>query len=114
MSGSTLGNAGADPPEPRNLRTLRRLVTLLTATMILGVITIVGLLVIRLAAFSPNPPPTLPAAVVLPVGETARAVTFGIGWIAVVTADAAGTERIRILDAGTGAERASLAIPPAS
>lgn len=37
-----------DGPLPPNLRFLRRLVTVLTAVMILGVITIVALLVIRL------------------------------------------------------------------
>ncbi len=37
-----------DSPLPPNLRFLRMLVTVLTAVMILGVITIVGLLVIRL------------------------------------------------------------------
>ncbi|UWQ96627.1 hypothetical protein K3728_05185 [Rhodobacteraceae bacterium M385] len=38
-----------DGPLPPNLRFLRMLVTVLTAVMILGVITIVALLVIRLA-----------------------------------------------------------------
>ncbi|MEO1365431.1 MAG: DUF6476 family protein, partial [Pseudomonadota bacterium] len=32
------------PPEPANLRFLRRLVTVLTAIMICGVVTVVGLL----------------------------------------------------------------------
>lgn len=84
--------------------------TLLTATLILGVIVIVGLLVIRLAALSPTTGPALPAGLALPAGESARAVTFGTGWVAVVTVDAAGAERIRVLDAATGAERASVAI----
>jgi len=38
----------ADQPEPANLRFLRRLVTTLTATMILGLIAIFTVLVIRL------------------------------------------------------------------
>lgn len=117
MAGLTSGEPGAEtgpePPEPRGLRALRRLVTLLTATLILGVITVVGLLVIRLWALSPTPAPALPAEIALPAGETARAVTFGTGWVAVVTADEGGAERIRVLDAGTGAERAVLAIPAA-
>ncbi len=41
-------NPEGDGPLPANLRYLRILVTVLTAVMILGVITIVGLLVIRL------------------------------------------------------------------
>lgn len=38
----------ADPAEPANLRFLRRLVTTLTATMILGLVAIFTVLVIRL------------------------------------------------------------------
>jgi hypothetical protein len=89
--------------EPRHLRQLRWLVNALTATLIAGVIAIVVLLVIRL----PSRPqiPALPPEVRLPKGETARAVTLGSGWVAVVTADPAGQERIRVLDAATGAPR---------
>lgn len=36
-------------PEPANLRFLRRLVTVLTAVMILGIAAVVGLLVLRLS-----------------------------------------------------------------
>ena len=43
----------ANPPEPANLRFLRRLVTTLTATMILGLIAIFAVLVIRLQTTSP-------------------------------------------------------------
>ena len=68
--------------EARNLRFLRRLVTALTATMILGVLAIVVLLVIRLQA--PGGP-YLPPSIVLPEGVTATAYTQGTGWIAVVT-----------------------------
>lgn len=114
MPGSTSGDRsatpGEPPPEPRGLRNLRRLVTLLTATLIIGVIIVVGLLVIRLAALSPDAVPALPAGVALPAGESARAVTFGTGWVAVVTADAGGAERIRVFDAGSGAERAAVVI----
>ncbi|MDT2076231.1 MAG: DUF6476 family protein [Planktomarina sp.] len=42
----------ASPPEPANLRFLRRLVTTLTATMILGLIAIFAVLVIRLQTTS--------------------------------------------------------------
>lgn len=91
---------------------MRRLVLALTVTLIVGVITIVALLVIRLAAFAPAAPPDLPAAIALPADEGARAVTFGRGWIAVVTEDAAGVERIRLFDAATGASRAEVVIDP--
>ena len=99
---------GDDVPEPRRLRQLRRLVTALTATLILGVITIVALLVIRLAPLTRAP--DLPEAIRLPPGESARAVTLGSDWIAVVTEDGDGQERIRVLDRTTGADRASLLI----
>jgi hypothetical protein len=108
MAGGTPGAEEADYPEPRRLRQLRRLVTALTATLIVGVITIVALLVIRLAPLSRSP--LLPDAIALPAGETASAVTLGTGWVAVVTADGAGRERIRVFDALSGAERASVAI----
>ena len=86
------------------------LVTALTATLILGVIAIVALLVIRLA---PGPAlPALPAEVRLPAGESARAVTLGDGWLAVVTVDAEGRERIRVLDRATGRQRGLTDIHP--
>jgi len=66
-------------------------VTVLTATMILGVLAIVVLLVIRLQAPAP---PALPASITLPDGATATAFTQGDGWFAVVTAD----DRILIFD----------------
>lgn len=86
------------------------MVTALTATLIGGVITIVLLLVMRLAQL-PGPI-ELPAEIALPPGEEARAVTLGSTWIAVVTVDAAGAERIRVLDRASGAERAAVAIAP--
>jgi hypothetical protein len=100
-----------DFPEPRRLRQLRRLVTVLTVTLIIGVITTVALLVIRLASVSPSV--TLPDEVRIPPGESARAVTMGSTWIAVVTVDGTGRERIHVLDRATGAERAVTEIAPA-
>ena len=78
-------------PEPPQLRFLRWLVTILTATMILGVLAIVALLVIRLQTPSPL---ALPDSIALPDGATATAFTQGDGWFAVVTAD----NRILIYD----------------
>lgn len=74
--------------EARHLRFLKWLVTVLTATMILGVLAIVALLVIRLQAPVPQAgpvPPALPATISLPQGARATAVTAGAGWFAVVT-----------------------------
>jgi hypothetical protein len=99
-----------DVPEPPRLRRLRRLVTLLTATLIAGVITIVGLLVIRLTAV--RHVSDLPGEIHLPAGESARAVTLGSDWLAVVTVDGEGRERIRVLDRATGAARGTTEIAP--
>ena len=87
-------------PDAAALRRLRALVTTLTAVMILGIITIVALLVIRLpemgrtggGALASAP---LPEALVLPDGARATAFTRGPGWFAVVTDD----DRILIYDA---------------
>jgi hypothetical protein len=59
----------------------------------------VYLLVTRLPSASQGP--VLPDAVVLPDGAQAEAVTFGKGWIAVVT----DQQEILMLDATTGAIR---------
>ncbi|WP_072776569.1 DUF6476 family protein [Marivita hallyeonensis] len=77
-------NAPEDPaPEPANLRFLRRLVTVLTAVMIGGVILITALIVIRTQQ-SATP---LPDTITLPDGTTATAFTQARNWYAVVTED---------------------------
>ncbi len=83
------------PEGARTLRFLKTLVTVLTVTMIAGVLTITALLVIRL-----NTPTqlTVPASIDLPDGATATAFTRGVGWYAVVTAD----DRILIYDTDDG------------
>ena len=83
-------------PEPANLRFLRRLVTVLTAVMIGGLVIVIALLVTRLTADGPLP---LPDSIALPAGTQATAFTRGSDWNAVVTAD----DQILILDAKTGA-----------
>lgn len=89
-------------PEPENLRFLRILVTVLTATMILGITTIVVLLFIRFSQETPaQTAPILPQNVTLPEGESATAVTFGPGWYAVVT----DKNDILIFDQTTGTLR---------
>lgn len=55
--------------------------------MIGGVITVVGLLVTRMPQAFSAPAPSLPDGFTLPAGVEAEAVTFGTGWIAVVTTD---------------------------
>jgi hypothetical protein len=111
MSGGTPGaDQDDDTPEPPRLRQLRWMVNALTLALTAGVLVIAVTLVIRLSA-GPSMP-ALPRAVTVPAGETARAVTIGEGWIAVVTADGAGVERIRVLDAASGAPRGTIEITP--
>jgi hypothetical protein len=110
VSGRVTGAEGGETQEPPGLRRLRRLVTLLTATLIVGIAAIVVLLAIRLT--STGEVPALPSTIALPPGERAGAVTFGSDWLAVVTVDVAGRERIRILDRATGAERGTAEVIP--
>ncbi len=70
--------------------------------MIGGLLVLVTLLVIRLWDLGP----ALPENIKLPVGVKAQAVTFGDGWIAVVTQD----DRILILNSLTGAVQQELSI----
>ena len=74
-------------PQPPSLRFLKALVILLTLTMIAGVITVVAVLVTRMPQAFSAPGPTLPENFALPEGVEAQAVTFGEGWVAVVTGD---------------------------
>jgi len=77
----------SDATLPPSLRLLKWLVILLTLSMIGGVITVVWLLVTRMPSNFATQPPALPATLALPDGREAAAVTFGQGWIAVVTTD---------------------------
>ena len=89
------------PVSPAMLKFLARLVTVLTATMILGLLVIVGLLVTRFRAPPDRTDAPLPDAITLPEGARATAFTQGEGWYAVVTADG----RILIYDRAGGALR---------
>lgn len=89
--------------DPLNLRVLRILVTVLTVTMIVGLITVVAVFVTR---FESGSPVALPDQVTLPEGETARAVTFGPDWYAVVTAN----DLILIYDRASGDLRQTVTI----
>ena len=76
-----------DPELPPSLRLLKWLVVALTLTMIGGVITVVALLVTRMPQSFSVVGPSLPEGFALPAGVQAQAVTFGEGWVAVVTQD---------------------------
>lgn len=86
MSDPTTPDA-PDAALPPSLRLLKWLVVVLTLTMIGGVITVVALLVTRMPRVMTASVPALPETFILPEGVKAEAVTFGTGWIAVVTTD---------------------------
>jgi len=92
---------------PPSLRFLKGLVITLTITMIVGVITVVGLLVTRMPDGN-APRPMVPADLAMPAGTKAAAVTFGSGWTAVVTTD----NRILVFDAA-GALTQEVTVAPA-
>jgi Flp pilus assembly protein protease CpaA len=88
MDGSGMSDpSGAqDPVLPPSLRALKWLVIALTLTMIGGVITVVAVIVTRMPQALAGAP-SLPEGFMLPEGAVAEAVTFGEGWVAVVTGD---------------------------
>ncbi len=103
-----MDDAPTQPDEPANLKFLRRLVTVLTGTMIVGVVVIIGLLVMRING-KPAPVasgPALPASIALPEGAHATAFTMGKGWYAVVT----DGDEILIYDADSGELRQTIQI----
>ncbi|MGJ8627472.1 MAG: DUF6476 family protein [Sulfitobacter sp.] len=89
-----------EPTEPANLRFLRRMVTVLTAVMICGVLVVTALLVTRLSGKGPD----LPQVITLPDGTTASAFTQGDDWYAIVTTD----NQILIYDRLSGKLRQTL------
>lgn len=83
------------PVDPALIIYLKRLVTILTGTMIIGLLVIVVIFVIRF----PGRGPDIPDGLTLPGGTGVSAYTMGQGWAAVVTTD----NRILIYDAASGA-----------
>ena len=88
--------------EPANLRFLRRMVTVLTTIMIVGVVIVIGLLVTRLSRDTP----VLPDQIALPDGAKPVAFTQGAGWYAVVT----DGDEILIFDRLTGALKQTVVV----
>lgn len=66
------------------IRFLKLLVTVLTGTMIAGLLAIIALFVIRLPGGG-GTLPVLPAEIALPEGEVPAALTFAKGYTVVVT-----------------------------
>ncbi|MFD0979647.1 DUF6476 family protein [Tropicimonas aquimaris] len=97
--------------DARTLRFLRGLVLVLTATMILGIGTLVVLFATRFPGGERIVPAAaeglrLPERIALPDGARPLAVTQGDGWWAVVT----DADEILIYDAATGAVRQRVAV----
>ncbi|WP_420860715.1 DUF6476 family protein [Algirhabdus cladophorae] len=92
------------PVEPANIRFLRRLVTGLTAVMIVGLVVMIALFVIRF--WGGAPAVTLPDQITLPDGVRVTAFTQGSDWYAVVT----DQDKIMIFDRESGALRQTIAV----
>jgi hypothetical protein len=99
-----MDNSPEPQPEvdPAMVRYLRLLVTILTGTMIAGVLVVIFLLVTRFT----EKPPALPDTLSLPDGAKVQAFTQGGDWFAVVTDD----DRILIYDRVTGQLRQSVQV----
>ena len=98
-------NDGPDmqPVDPALVKYLRLLVTILTATMVVGFIVIVVLFVTKFSdAFGPEPPDTI----TLPDGTDPLAFTQGPDWYAIITTD----NEILIYDRATATLRQTLQI----
>ncbi|PHQ97611.1 MAG: hypothetical protein COB40_03840 [Marinosulfonomonas sp.] len=90
--------------QAKSLRFLRLLVTVLTATMIIGLLTIVALFVIRFS--SDRVSITIPDEIPLPDGARATAFTRGSNWYAVVT----DSDEILIFDGATNELRQTVKV----
>ena len=95
----TDSDSQAHAPEPPRIRALRRLVTVLTVVMILGMVTVVGLLAWRLTA--PAPSAALPEDIALPEGERLTGYAQNPDWTVLITEDAAGTQRLHLIRPGS-------------
>lgn len=94
---------GPAPPLPAVVRVLQWLVIGLTASMMVGVIAVVTVVVTRF----PRPAtPPLPETLVLPAGAEALSVSQGRDWVGIITSD----DRILIYDRATGALRQTVQV----
>ena len=93
----------SETPDERRLRWLARLVTVLTAVMIVGVVAIVALLVTRLGQ---TPAVPIPEEITLPERQRAVSVTVGPDWYAVGTQSG----RFLIYDRATGSLLREIAV----
>jgi len=90
----TRPDTAQEPPEPPRLRALRRLVTALTVTLMLGIIIIVGLMVWRLGLSGPSV--RLPEEIALPEGERLTGWAQNAENLVLITEDGAGVQRVHL------------------
>lgn len=88
---------------PASVRALQWLVIGLTASMMLGVIAVVWVIVTR---FPKPATPPVPDTLVLPAGAEALSIAQGRDWVGIVTTD----DRILIYDRATGTLRQTVAL----
>ncbi len=88
--------------------------TALTATLILGVVVVVGAMILRLSGAGDrggfDPRAVSAERVALPAGEAIVAVGGAGPALVVATRDAEGRERLRLFDAETGAASAVVVV----
>ena len=90
----TRPDSATEPPEPPRLRALRRLVTALTVTLMLGIIIIVGLMVWRLGLAGPSV--RLPEEIILPEGERLTGWARNADYVVLITEDGDGVQRVHL------------------
>ena len=93
---SEIPEDGEQVTEDGTIVFLRRLVTVVTATMVLGMLAVAVVVALRVGKATPGP--ALPERIVLPDGAKARAVTAGDGWYLVVT----DKDEVLVFDTATG------------
>ena len=99
-----------DLPEEPQVRRLRLLVSLLMVVLIGGMVVVAVAMVLRLGALNGSdaaPGPVSAAEFTLPDGAEVISLGRGPGEVLILTRDAAGTETLRVFDAGSGAEKSA-------
>jgi hypothetical protein len=107
------GTAEEDLPEPPQVRRLRLLVSALMVVLIGGMVVVAVTMVLRLGALNGSdvaPAPVNAAEFTLPEGAEVVSLGRGPGEVLILTRDPAGTETLRVFDAGSGAEKSATPI----
>ena len=104
-------NDSEDWREVPQLRSLRRLVSILTVVLIFGMVAVAGSLIWRISSEPGGGEARVTADdVTLPTGETVTAVGVTENAISFATQDAENVERLRVFDPATGVETGVLVI----